>query len=165
MPTTLRGDARSVLPTLPAGAFRCCVTSVPYWMQRQYLPAGHLDTGLEIGRENTYQEYIAALVLVFREVRRTLADDGTIWVNIGDKYAVDPGGASIGGGGSISERHTGFIGLHAHARRLQPGQLDRSALASRARAAGRRVDPPLGDHLGEAERDAQLGRRPADDGA
>lgn len=93
----LRGDCRAVLPTLGAGAFRCCVTSPPYWEQREYLPAGHPDKALELGHEPTPAEHVAALVLVFREVRRVLADDGTLWINVGDKYAGD-GGRRAGGG-------------------------------------------------------------------
>lgn len=85
----VRGDCRTVLRDFPEGIFRACVTSPPYWSQRVYLPEGHPDAHLEIGREVTPEAYIAEIVSVFREVRRVLAPDGTLWVNIGDKYAND----------------------------------------------------------------------------
>ena len=74
------GDARRVLSTFPAGHFQCAVTSPPYWGLRDYGIKG------QIGAEPTVDAYIAALVKVFRAVRRTLADDGTLWLNIGDSY-------------------------------------------------------------------------------
>lgn len=83
----LRGDCRRLLPLLPSARFRCAVTSVPYWEQREYLPAEHSEKALEIGHEATPAAYVCTLVDVFREVRRCLAEDGTLWVNIGDKYS------------------------------------------------------------------------------
>lgn len=74
------GDALRALPTLPARAFRCCVTSPPYWGLRDYGIAGH------IGSEMAVDDYVANLVAVFSEVRRTLTDDGTLWLNLGDSY-------------------------------------------------------------------------------
>lgn len=82
-----RGDSRTVLPTLEAKSVQCCVTSPPYWGLRDY---GHPD---QIGQEATPQEYIANLVTVFREVRRVLRDDGTLWLNLGDTYT----GKSVAG--------------------------------------------------------------------
>ena len=76
----LIGDALTVLRTLPDESVQCCVTSPPYWGLRDY---GHRT---QIGAEQTVAEYIHSLVLVFREVRRTLRDDGTLWLNIGDSY-------------------------------------------------------------------------------
>lgn len=73
------------------------MTSPPYWEQREYLPADHPEKALEIGHEATPNEYAATLVSVFREVRRVLTEDGTLWVNLGDKYAGD-GGRRSGGG-------------------------------------------------------------------
>ena len=58
-----------------------CVTSPPYFGLRDYGPDG------QIGLEQTPEEYIAAMVEVFRCVRDVLADDGTLWLNIGDSYA------------------------------------------------------------------------------
>lgn len=75
------GDCLSVLPTLPAGVARTCVTSPPYFGLRDYGVDG------QIGLEATPREFVDALVAVFREVRRVLADDGTLWLNLGDSYA------------------------------------------------------------------------------
>ncbi len=75
------GDALSALREMPDGSVRCCVTSPPYWGLRDYGVAGQL------GLEPTPQEYVAAMVAVFREVRRVLADDGTLWLNLGDSYS------------------------------------------------------------------------------
>ncbi|MCA9081751.1 MAG: site-specific DNA-methyltransferase [Planctomycetaceae bacterium] len=74
------GDAEHVLPGLAADRFRCCVTSPPYWGLRDY------DVEGQIGAEDDLNQYIASLTRVFREVRRTLTDDGTLWLNIGDAY-------------------------------------------------------------------------------
>jgi site-specific DNA-methyltransferase (adenine-specific)/site-specific DNA-methyltransferase (cytosine-N4-specific) len=74
------GDVRKVLSGFPDGLFRTCVTSPPYWGLRDY------GVGGQIGAESDIGDYITDLVAVFREVRRTLADDGTLWLNIGDSY-------------------------------------------------------------------------------
>jgi site-specific DNA-methyltransferase (adenine-specific) len=74
----LQGDALAVLRSLPDCTFNCCVTSPPYFNQRDYGVEG------QIGLEASPELFIAALVDVFREVRRVLADDGTFWLNIGD---------------------------------------------------------------------------------
>lgn len=63
-----------------------CVTSPPYFGLRSYLPEGHPMKRYEIGTEKTPREYVAKLVQVFRAVRRVLADDGTLWLNLGDSY-------------------------------------------------------------------------------
>lgn len=63
-----------------------CVTSPPYYGLRSYLPTDHTDKPLEIGLEETPDEYIARMVEVFRGVRDILADDGVIFINIGDSY-------------------------------------------------------------------------------
>ena len=76
----LIGDCRESMRTLPAGSVHCCVTSPPYWALRDYGVNGQL------GMEKTPDEYIAAMVDVFREVKRVLRDDGCLWVNIGDSY-------------------------------------------------------------------------------
>lgn len=75
------GDAAEVLRTLPPESVNMCVTSPPYYGLRDYGENG------QIGVEKTPAEYIARLVAVFEEVRRVLAKDGTLWVNIGDSYA------------------------------------------------------------------------------
>lgn len=74
------GDSLSVLKNLPSESVQCCVTSPPYFGLRDYGVDG------QIGLEPTPDEYIAKMVEVFREVRRVLRDDGTLWLNIGDSY-------------------------------------------------------------------------------
>ena len=75
------GDCLDVLPTLPADSVHCVVTSPPYWGLRDYGVDG------AIGLEETPEEFIAKMVDVFREVRRVLREDGTLWLNLGDSYA------------------------------------------------------------------------------
>ena len=75
-----------------------CVTSPPYFGLRSYLPDDSPDKPMEIGLEETPDQYIARMVEVFRAVRDVLADDGTLWLNIGDSYANDgKWGGSSGG--------------------------------------------------------------------
>ena len=75
------GDCLEVLRSLPSGLVNTCVTSPPYWGLRDY---GHQG---QIGLEETPDEYVERMVEVFREVRRVLRDDGTLWLNLGDSYA------------------------------------------------------------------------------
>ena len=89
----LHGDCREILKTLPDESVNCCVTSPPYWGLRSYLPDGHADKHLEIGSEPTLAEWVATMVAVFREVRRVLRPDGTLWLNLGDAYAGTRGAA------------------------------------------------------------------------
>ena len=79
--TILVGDVRESLRGLPDGCARTVVTSPPYWGLRDY---GHDG---QLGLEQTPDEYVQEMVGVFREVRRVLADDGTLWLNLGDSYA------------------------------------------------------------------------------
>ena len=74
------GDSRKVLSEIPDNTFQCCITSPPYWGLRDYGFEG------QIGAENIINDYIEDLVSIFSEVRRTLKDDGTLWLNIGDSY-------------------------------------------------------------------------------
>lgn len=78
------GDCLASLATLPDRSVNCCITSPPYYGLRDYGVDG------QIGLENSPDAYVARLVEVFREVRRTLTDDGTLWLNIGDSYARNP---------------------------------------------------------------------------
>ncbi len=86
---THAGDCRQLLKRMHGDGVRVqmCVTSPPYFGLRSYLQDGHPDKYLEIGREVTASAYIRDLVEVFRAVREVLADDGTLWIVIGDTYA------------------------------------------------------------------------------
>ena len=74
------GDARQALAGLGDGIFQTCVTSPPYWGLRDYGVDG------QIGAEALLDDYVAALVEVFRDVRRVLSSRGTLWLNVGDSY-------------------------------------------------------------------------------
>ena len=77
----LIGDARERLRDLPDASVHCCITSPPYFGLRDYGVEG------QIGREETPDAFVAGLVELFREVRRVLRPDGTLWLNLGDSYA------------------------------------------------------------------------------
>jgi len=89
------GDCLTSLATLPDRSVNCCITSPPYYGLRDYGVDG------QIGLETSPDAYVARLVEVFREVRRTLTDDGTLWVNIGDSYSRDP----LKGGSGPNGKH------------------------------------------------------------
>ncbi len=92
----LGGDCLKVLATLPTESVQTCITSPPYWGLRDYGSEGQL------GIEATPEAYVAKIVDVFREVRRVLRDDGTLWLNLGDSYAhSQPGRNRNGTGGQI----------------------------------------------------------------
>jgi site-specific DNA-methyltransferase (cytosine-N4-specific) len=80
MSALISGDTETVLSRLPAGSFQSCITSPPYWSLRDYNIPG------QIGLEDSVFAYIDHLAKVFAQVRRTLKDDGTLWLNIGDSY-------------------------------------------------------------------------------
>ena len=77
------GDCIETMRRMPDGIAQTCVTSPPYFGLRDYGHAG------QIGLEPTPDQFIAKLVEVFREVKRVLTDDGTLWLNIGDSYAAN----------------------------------------------------------------------------
>jgi len=93
----IRGDALAELRKLPDESVNCCVTSPPYWGLRDYGVKGQL------GLEKTPEEYVAHPVEVFREVRRVLRKDGTLWLNLGDTYNNCD---KWGGGGANTGKHT-----------------------------------------------------------
>ena len=74
------GDCRDILKTLDEKSIDTCITSPPYWGLRDY---GKSD---QLGLEDTPEEFVENLVNVFREVKRVLRDDGTVWLNLGDTY-------------------------------------------------------------------------------
>jgi len=81
----IQGDALESLKLLSAESIDCCVTSPPYYGLRDY------GIGGQIGLEASPEEYVAKLVEVFREVRRVLKPEGTLWLNLGDSYAGSSG--------------------------------------------------------------------------
>lgn len=89
--TILIGDCLEHLRALPDRSVHCCVTSPPYWGLRDYGVDG------QIGQEPTPEAYCQRMVEVFREVRRVLRDDGTLWLNVGDSFAGSPGNGRGGG--------------------------------------------------------------------
>lgn len=98
--TILVGDCVASMRTLDAGSVHCAVTSPPYWGLRNY---GHEG---QIGLERTPDEYVARMVEVFREVRRVLRDDGTLWLNLGDSYAMSTKGSSGRGEKQVTNKGT-----------------------------------------------------------
>lgn len=124
MTVTIRqGDCREVLKTLPDESVHCCVTSPPYFGLRDYGVAG------QIGLELTPDDFVSELVEVFREVRRVLRDDGTLWLNLGDSYA------GSGRGGHPTEATSGLQGGHAS---------QRASMVVRSRPIGSQL--PAGFH-------------------
>lgn len=87
------GDCIAEMQFMASKSVQCCVTSPPYFSLRDYGVAG------QIGLEPTPTEFVQRLVEVFRDVRRVLRDDGTLWLNLGDSYA----GGGNGGGGSFAK--------------------------------------------------------------
>lgn len=92
------GDCIEQLRLVPDRIVHCCVTSPPYFGLRDYGHAG------QIGHEETPDAYVAKLVEVFREVRRVLRDDGTLWLNLGDSYS-----AGGNGGGNKNDTNKGSL--------------------------------------------------------
>lgn len=79
----INGDSLQVLKTMEDESVNCVITSPPYYKLRDY---GMDD---QIGQEDTPEEYVEKIVNLFREVRRVLKNDGTLWINIGDSYAAN----------------------------------------------------------------------------
>ncbi|MCY3543828.1 MAG: site-specific DNA-methyltransferase [Chloroflexi bacterium] len=78
--TIHQGNALDTLRRMPSASVNCIVTSPPYYMQRDY------STPIQIGNEKSPAEYARNLQEVFAECSRVLKSDGTLWLNIGDKY-------------------------------------------------------------------------------
>ena len=127
----LTGDCRDLMRAMPEKSVQCVVTSPPYFGLRDYGVDG------QIGLEPTPDEFVAAMIEVFREVRRVLKDDGTLWLNLGDSYAGswgNYGGANRGNGaqraivnGSVVKDQTKRNGLYlpptANVKGLKPKDL------------------------------------------
>ena len=139
------GDALTVLKTLPDNSVNCCITSPPYYALRDYGVDG------QIGREETPALYVERLTSIFREVRRVLTPDGTLWLNIADTYA-----GKGNQGESLDPKYPNGRTGQAVAPQRQGGGLqgkghDRRAVAACLCAARRRLVSALGHHLDESE--------------
>jgi len=77
----LQGSCLDKLKELPKKSINTCITSPPYWGLRDY------GEGEQLGLEDTPEKFVENLVKVFREVKRVLRDDGTVWLNLGDSYS------------------------------------------------------------------------------
>lgn len=91
------GDCIERMQEIPDQTINCCVTSPPYFGLRDYGQDGQL------GLEASPDEFVEALVRVFREVRRVLRDDGTVWLNLGDSYSRSTAKGGSGPGGKNKE--------------------------------------------------------------
>ena len=110
-----QGDCLDILPILEPKSVQCCVTSPPYFGLRDYGCAG------QIGLEPTPDAYVEKLVAVFREVRRVLKDDGTLWLNLGDSYNGSGGAGGDYNDGGLKEGQPKYPGRNIHA--LKPKDL------------------------------------------
>lgn len=99
-----QGDVREALQQMPDETVQCVVTSPPYFGLRDYGVAG------QIGLEPTVDEFVQALVDVFREVRRVLRPDGTLWLNLGDSYNGSGGAGGDYGPGGLKEGQPRYPG-------------------------------------------------------
>jgi DNA modification methylase len=100
----LEGDCIQSLKSLPEGIVNTCITSPPYYGLRDYGEEG------QVGLEQTPEEYVQKLVEVFREVKRVLRDDGTLWLNLGDSYS----GSGKGPAGNLGKTHNEREMTHTH---------------------------------------------------
>jgi len=91
----INGDSLEVLKTLESESVDCCITSPPYFGLRDYGMKG------QMGLEETPEDYVQKLVELFREVKRVLRDDGTLWLNLGDSYS----GSGKGPAGNLGKTH------------------------------------------------------------
>lgn len=99
--TIIAGDVQNSLSQIDDQTVQMCITSPPYWGLRDY------GNNRQIGLEDDYNQYIDNLVSVFRQVRRTLKNDGVLWLNLGDTYAGNNSRASNNGrAGYGNERET-----------------------------------------------------------
>ena len=81
----LTGNCGDILTEIPDESVGCVITSPPYWQMRKYHTNGN-DTHLIIGEEKTPEEYVKRLAAIFRQIKRILKSDGSVWLNLGDKY-------------------------------------------------------------------------------
>jgi DNA modification methylase len=119
----VQGDCREVLRRFPDEHFQTCVTSPPYWGLRDYgLGADSL------GLEPTPELYVAHMVEVFREVRRVLRKDGTVWLNLGDSYAGSGRGMTgdgLAGRAGVKQLTNVGSNIDFHDKRVEAGAIGR----------------------------------------
>jgi DNA modification methylase len=96
----LEGDCLQMLKRLPSESINTCITSPPYWGLRNYN-----DEEKQLGMEDTPEDFVENLVKVFREVKRVLRDDGTVWLNLGDSYNTTQAGNKTWGDGVGANKH------------------------------------------------------------
>lgn len=77
------GDVREILPNLPNDFFQAIITSPPYFGHRKYTEQ---ENTMEIGQEDSVEDYVLNLVILFRELRNKLKPNGLLWLNLGDTY-------------------------------------------------------------------------------
>ena len=116
-----QGDVMERLREMEPESVHCCVTSPPYWGLRNYGVDG------AYGLEPTLDEYICQMVEVFREVRRVLRKDATLWLNLGDAYTASPKGSLNGqdksGLTSTKTQEHSPVGVHKRGNGLKPKDL------------------------------------------
>lgn len=115
-------DALAVLRSLPEASVHCCVTSPPYWRMRDYQVDG------QYGLEPTIEDYLARQVEVFREVRRVLRPDGTLWMNIGDRYSSGGRGGYAGDLAPRAQHYSRKAGMIGTWQSPPPGFKDKELL-------------------------------------
>ena len=138
--TVYLGDSLEVIKTFPDESIDCVVTSPPYYGLRDYGIEGQL------GLEETPEEYISKLVSLFREIRRCLKKEGTVWVNLGDSYSGNCSRVSTGRAGLGDERE----GVFTKGGGASSEKPYRYSLAFRFRYAVRRMDTSPRHHLAQA---------------
>src|SRR3990167_2741122 len=105
--TIIQGDSLEVLKTFESESVDCIITSPPYWGLRDYGVEGQL------GLEKTPEEYVEKLVILFREAKRALKNEGTFWLNLGDSYSGSgkgpPGNLKDHGERYLEEKHSAIV--------------------------------------------------------
>ena len=110
----LQGNVTDKLKELETGTVQCVVTSPPYWGLRDYGVDGQL------GLEETPEAYVDKMVEVFREIKRVLKKDGTVWLNLGDSYSASSG---TGGTKSFQPKQPMFTYTRKAPKNLKPKDL------------------------------------------
>ena len=130
----LEGDVRESLKSIAPGSVNCVVTSPPYWRLRSYLADDHERKPLELGSEDTPDEFIANLVGVFELVRVALADHGVVFVNLADTYLSGKGTCKNPGGGPESLRDRAKDNGGRNLNRMNKSDIDKFGLKTLDRA-------------------------------